>query len=420
MRFDPSSDNIIDVSFQFDYRLSALVVLGSLILQVLYLNIASKLMYRDPNIVMIYPHFDQSTLSPEFNHYLEELDIDKLNELIFDMAKRFDIDLDEIYLTYTPIPNAYTLKIMFSNSILNINSNIFEILNQNEVEAVILHELGHLKHNDSILKLIYSSPSTFIHLSFAYIYFTIIITIFYSLIFDFNIIQTGVRIGILFVIYFGFQLYNSIVSSYLIKAERASELLADLFAAENLGSIPTINALIRLGQRIENIQILLSQFQKMEFMQRMTLTPEDNDRLIRLLKHFPSQEMDDILARLYAPYIYLYSEISRLKDIYKIPLDEPSITNLAEQGVKNLYNAGLLEFEVADPATRSKLSRNWRDFDFDKNEYLDGSELKVYLQTLLNEPDKYLFSNEISINRFQREHPDFRRRILNIWDNYPL
>jgi len=51
----------------------------------------------------------------------------------------------ELYIKQNPLPNAYTLAIDGRRPFIVIHTGLMEILNAAEVEAVIGHELGHLK-----------------------------------------------------------------------------------------------------------------------------------------------------------------------------------------------------------------------------------------------------------------------------------
>lgn len=51
----------------------------------------------------------------------------------------------ELYIKQNPLPNAYTLAIDGRRPFIVIHTGLMDILNAAEVEAVIGHELGHLK-----------------------------------------------------------------------------------------------------------------------------------------------------------------------------------------------------------------------------------------------------------------------------------
>lgn len=55
------------------------------------------------------------------------------------------MDPPELYVRQNPVPNAYTLAIAGRKPFVVIHTALIELLNPAEVQAVIAHELGHLK-----------------------------------------------------------------------------------------------------------------------------------------------------------------------------------------------------------------------------------------------------------------------------------
>lgn len=61
-----------------------------------------------------------------------------------------DMEQPEVYIKQNPQPNAYTLAIRGRKPFIVLHSSIVELLTEAELQAVIAHELGHLKCEHSV------------------------------------------------------------------------------------------------------------------------------------------------------------------------------------------------------------------------------------------------------------------------------
>ncbi len=56
-----------------------------------------------------------------------------------------DLEAPQLYIQQNPVPNAYTLAIRGRKPFMVIHTSLLEMLNPDEIKAVMAHELGHLK-----------------------------------------------------------------------------------------------------------------------------------------------------------------------------------------------------------------------------------------------------------------------------------
>jgi Zn-dependent protease with chaperone function len=68
-----------------------------------------------------------------------------LHEILLSACEILDLEPPQLYIQQNPIPNAYTLAIRGKKPFIVIHTSLLEILNADEIKAVIAHELGHLK-----------------------------------------------------------------------------------------------------------------------------------------------------------------------------------------------------------------------------------------------------------------------------------
>lgn len=96
-------------------------LLGPLAEQVFYLdNIASSILVSEQQL----PH---------------------LHQLLVEAAQVLDLDAPQLYVRQHPVPNAYTFAMRGRQPFIVIHTSLLELLNDDEIQAVIAHELGHLK-----------------------------------------------------------------------------------------------------------------------------------------------------------------------------------------------------------------------------------------------------------------------------------
>jgi heat shock protein HtpX len=80
----------------------------------------------------------------------------KLHMMVSDLAKKSGINSPKLMLSQIPIPNAFAYGSPISGNRVAVTQGLLSSLNDGEVEAVLGHELGHLKHRDVQVMMIVS------------------------------------------------------------------------------------------------------------------------------------------------------------------------------------------------------------------------------------------------------------------------
>ena len=68
-----------------------------------------------------------------------------LHKLLVDACETLDIEVPALYLRQNPTPNAYTFAMRGKKPFIVIHTSLLDLLEPDEIQAVIAHELGHLK-----------------------------------------------------------------------------------------------------------------------------------------------------------------------------------------------------------------------------------------------------------------------------------
>ncbi|KGF73425.1 peptidase M48 [Neosynechococcus sphagnicola sy1] len=76
---------------------------------------------------------------------ISEQQLPQYHQLLLDACRILDIEPPQLYLRQHPVPNAYTLAIRGKQPFIVLHTSLVDLLTPEEVQAVIAHELGHLK-----------------------------------------------------------------------------------------------------------------------------------------------------------------------------------------------------------------------------------------------------------------------------------
>ncbi|MFM7407189.1 MAG: M48 family metallopeptidase [Cuspidothrix sp.] len=79
-----------------------------------------------------------------------EKQLPHLHKLLLEACEILDIDPPQLYVRQHPAPNAYTFAMRGKQPFVVIHTSLIEILTPEEIQAVIAHELGHLKCDHSL------------------------------------------------------------------------------------------------------------------------------------------------------------------------------------------------------------------------------------------------------------------------------
>ncbi|CAL9092455.1 unnamed protein product, partial [Musa acuminata var. zebrina] len=76
---------------------------------------------------------------------VSENQLPDLHKLMIEAAKVLDTEAPDLYVRQNPVPNAYTLAISGRKPFIVVHTSLVELLTRRELQAVLAHELGHLK-----------------------------------------------------------------------------------------------------------------------------------------------------------------------------------------------------------------------------------------------------------------------------------
>lgn len=68
-----------------------------------------------------------------------------IHQLLVEACQILDVEVPQLYLKQHPAPNAYTLAMRGKKPFIVVHTSLIDLLTPAEIQAVIAHELGHLK-----------------------------------------------------------------------------------------------------------------------------------------------------------------------------------------------------------------------------------------------------------------------------------
>lgn len=92
----------------------------------------------------------------------------KLHEMIENLSEKSGIKKPRLMLAQIPIPNAFAYGSPIAGNRVAVTSGLLKTLDSDEVEAVIGHELGHLRHRDvQIMMFVSLLPALFYYIGYS-------------------------------------------------------------------------------------------------------------------------------------------------------------------------------------------------------------------------------------------------------------
>jgi heat shock protein HtpX len=99
---------------------------------------------------------------------IPETENPKLHAMVENLSRKSGIKKPKLMLARIPIPNAFAYGSPIAGNRVAVTEGLLKTLNEGEVEAVIGHELGHLKHRDvQVMMVVSLIPALFYYIGYS-------------------------------------------------------------------------------------------------------------------------------------------------------------------------------------------------------------------------------------------------------------
>lgn len=84
----------------------------------------------------------------------KEADLPAVYDIVGKLTKKANLPMPKIYIMENPTPNAFATGRSPKNAAVAVTTGIIKLLNEEELEGVIAHELSHIKNRDTLIAVI--------------------------------------------------------------------------------------------------------------------------------------------------------------------------------------------------------------------------------------------------------------------------
>jgi heat shock protein HtpX len=92
----------------------------------------------------------------------------QLHQMVSDLSRKSGISKPKLMLSHIPLPNAFAYGSPLTGSRVAVTQGLLQHLDDGEVEAVLGHELGHLKHRDvQVMMVVSFLPALFYYIGYS-------------------------------------------------------------------------------------------------------------------------------------------------------------------------------------------------------------------------------------------------------------
>jgi heat shock protein HtpX len=161
---------VIVMKWKRDFGLTTRMILTSFLLLIVYLIFISVLwaLGLNPGFILViiagfafiqYFLSDKMVLWSTGARVVDEDEYPELHAIVKKLANEADIPVPRIAIMQSPVPNAFATGRNPKNAVVACTDSIMRLLSRDELEAVLAHELSHVKNRDVLTMTIASFVS---------------------------------------------------------------------------------------------------------------------------------------------------------------------------------------------------------------------------------------------------------------------
>ncbi len=82
---------------------------------------------------------------------IDRYSMPELYRIVERLTRSTELPMPQLYIIPEAQPNAFATGRNYENAVVAVTEGLLNLLNEDEVEAVIAHELSHIKHYDMLI-----------------------------------------------------------------------------------------------------------------------------------------------------------------------------------------------------------------------------------------------------------------------------
>jgi heat shock protein HtpX len=196
---------------------------------------------------------------------LPEREDPKLHEIVENLSQKSNLKKPRLMLAQIPIPNAFAYGSPIAGNRVAVTTGLLKTLETEEVEAVIGHELGHLRHRDVQLMMFVSLLPALLY----YIGYSLILSSMYRGQREQS--SSGAVLG------FGFMAFSWILNMFILYLSRLREYYADSHSVQIVddGARKLSEGLAKIVHETKNIRRMRKDAQHLNAFKALFITDPD-------------------------------------------------------------------------------------------------------------------------------------------------
>jgi heat shock protein HtpX len=235
---------------------------------------------------------------------LSESENPKLHEMVENLSRKSGIKKPRLMLAQIPIPNAFAYGSPIAGTRVAVTSGILKTLEYDEVEAVIGHELGHLKHRDVQIMMFVSLLPALLY----YVGYSFMLSSMYRGQREEG--GSGALLGL------GFMAFSWILNMFILYLSRLREYYADRHSASIVddGSRKLSKGLAKIVNETKNMKRVKKETQHLNAFKALFIADPDHAEtdsvsISRMASSSDQKLVQEILSR-------KLTTIDRIKEIF--------------------------------------------------------------------------------------------------------
>jgi heat shock protein HtpX len=198
-----------------------------------------------------------------------------------EIAHRLHIQMPEVWVYEGEDPNAFATGPSKNNSMVAVSSGLLRNLNEQEVQAVLAHEMGHVYNGDMFTTTILAGlMNTFVYMISRWVYRSLAER------------NEGLAIGVYYFLQFVLSILAMIPISWF---SRHREYAADAFSAKVYGKESMISALRAIDRWINRAHV---EYSTSDALATMKISGKSNGFMLLFATHPPIEDRVAALQRL--------------------------------------------------------------------------------------------------------------------------